>query len=73
MPTRKVRDYEKNPKYSQCLDPEHLPPTMVVWDPGEYEHECPRCHHITKFIVPISECNLSGLCKVQESFNRLVR
>jgi hypothetical protein len=56
MPTRKVRDYEKDPKYSQCLDPDHRPPTMVVWDPGEYEHTCPRCGNIIKFIVPVREC-----------------
>jgi hypothetical protein len=64
MPTRKVKDYEKDPKYATCLDPDHKPPTMVVWDPGEYEHTCPRCGRITKFVVPMRECmhHTKGVC-----------
>ena len=30
----------------------HFPPSMIVLDPGNYEHTCPGCGRITLFIVP---------------------
>jgi len=48
MPTRKIRDIKFK---QQCLDPEHNPPNMMVWEPGVYEHECPKCHKKQTFTV----------------------
>lgn len=47
MPTRKIADPPPRP----CSHPEHDPPGMMVFAPGTYEHECPRCHHIIVFTV----------------------
>lgn len=40
MPTRKIT--EPNDR-SPCRDPEHEPPSMMVYANGLYEHECPSC------------------------------
>ncbi len=47
MPTKKVEDWAH-----PCLNPEHTPPTMQVFSPGRYEHQCPSCGHKTVFAVP---------------------
>lgn len=53
MPTRKIRDVDKpwDKKEKVCLDLEHKPPTMQVFEPGVYEHTCPACGHVTTFTV----------------------
>ena len=48
MPTKKIADL---PSFRRCRHPEHKPPTMVVWEPGVYEHTCPSCGDVTRFIV----------------------
>lgn len=47
--TRKIKDF---PSDKQCIDSEHNPPTMIVLEPGIYEHECPSCHNVQTFIIP---------------------
>lgn len=34
-----------------CRHPEHDPPSMIVLDPGTYEHTCPGCQKKTVFHV----------------------
>lgn len=46
MPTRKIADLKKS-----CSHPEHNPPSMMVFDDGVWEHECPGCGHIQVFGV----------------------
>lgn len=50
MPTRKI-DERAWPMKAICLNPDHTPPTMMVFEPGLYEHECPDCGHKTRFRV----------------------
>jgi len=40
MPTCKIDE----PEAPFCRDAEHDPPPMQVFEPGLYEHECPKCH-----------------------------
>lgn len=49
MPMKKVADW---PKPKRCRHPEHKPPTMVVLEPGFYEHTCPACGEVTPVTVP---------------------
>jgi hypothetical protein len=50
MPTRKIRNLE--PEIERpCTHPEHNPPGHAVYEPGVYEHECPRCHKKIQFTV----------------------
>jgi hypothetical protein len=49
MPTRKIADL---PNHDTCRDPAHDPPTMMLFEPGVYEHTCPSCGHATRFVVP---------------------
>ena len=53
MPTRRILDSEDIPtwKRNKCSHPEHGPPTMMVFKPGTYEHECPACGKKTTFTV----------------------
>jgi hypothetical protein len=46
--TRKIADL---PDENICRDPEHDPPSMMVFKPGVYEHTCPTCGHVTEFTV----------------------
>jgi hypothetical protein len=39
-----------------CQSPEHNPPSMLVYQPGWYEWECPACGHKQKFHVPGLTC-----------------
>lgn len=48
MPTRKIADL---PKPEGCLNRDHNPPSMMVFTPGVYEHECPECGKKTRFVV----------------------
>jgi hypothetical protein len=49
MPTRKIADFDQK---QICRDPGHNPPTMMLFEPGIYEHECPSCHNKMIFTVP---------------------
>jgi hypothetical protein len=49
MPTRKIHEgaddtWAKVAEARPCRDPGHNQPTMRVFQPGTYEHECPTCH-----------------------------
>ena len=37
-----------------CRHPEHNPPGHIVLPPGQYEHECPKCHEKQMVIIPPS-------------------
>lgn len=50
MPTIKIKDFDSQ---DYCGHPEHDPPTMIVFEPGEYEHTCPGCGKKQRFIVPM--------------------
>ena len=40
-----------------CLHSEHNPPSMIVLQPGTYQHTCPGCGHVTTFSVyPGAQC-----------------
>lgn len=50
MPTRKISGpNDRLPR--RCRHPEHSPPSMCVFEPGTYEHECPACYAVTYFTV----------------------
>lgn len=42
MPTKKI-DEKTSMHHIVCSHPEHNPPSMQVFMPGLYEHECPKC------------------------------
>lgn len=48
MPTKKIADF---PIGKKCLHPEHEPPTMRLFEPGIYEHICPKCGQKKTFTV----------------------
>ena len=52
MPTRKIKDFRDDDK-KVCRHPEHNPPTMKVFEPGVYEHECPACGNKQIITVPL--------------------
>lgn len=49
MPTRKIRDLYNTE--IPCRDPEHNPPSMMVFEDGIYEHTCPSCGKVQRFTV----------------------
>lgn len=49
MPTKKIADL---PKSTNCMNKEHEPPASQYFEPGIYEHTCPACGKITRFVVP---------------------
>ena len=52
MPTRKIRDIDPcDKRFNRCRHPSHDVPNMMVFQPGEYEHECPGCGNIIRFTV----------------------
>jgi len=40
MPTRKIDGHGHR---GTCRDAQHNPPSMMVYENGLYEHECPSC------------------------------
>jgi hypothetical protein len=46
MPTVKIGEV-----LEPCQDPEHRPPGHRVFEPGIYEHTCPKCGEKTVFVV----------------------
>lgn len=48
--TRKIRDLDPQ---EFCTDPEHGPATFKVFNPGVYEHTCPRCGKTIQFTIPL--------------------
>jgi hypothetical protein len=46
---KKIADW---PEEKRCRDREHDPPTMIVLEPGIYEHECPRCGKKQRVVIP---------------------
>lgn len=49
MPTRRIMNDVKIPE--PCRHSDHQPPSMQVFPPGCYEHECPACKKKTLFRV----------------------
>lgn len=49
MPTRKISEATSWSKL--CKDPDHNPPSMIVYEPGQYEHVCPKCGKVQIFTV----------------------
>lgn len=45
-PTKKIADAPV-----PCFHPEHDPPSMMVFEPGTYEHTCPSCGKKVVFTV----------------------
>jgi len=69
MPTRKIRDVEE---FRTCTDPEHNPPSMMVFQPGVYEHECPRCGRKIEFTVRskyMMSCELFPKVSLDTAYN----
>lgn len=50
MSTKKI-DEKAHLHQNVCCHPEHNPPSMQVFKPGLYEHECPKCKKKSKFRV----------------------
>jgi len=46
----------RRPWKSKCLNPEHNPYTMYVYEPGLHEHTCPGCGNVITFTVPEITC-----------------
>lgn len=58
MPLRKIADLPQ-----PCRNPDHDPPTMIVLEPGVYEHTCPGCGNKVVFTVTKAMMDVrSGLC-----------
>jgi hypothetical protein len=56
MPLRKLPDPPSDwpvwtAQKKTCLHPEHDPPTMILLEPGMYEHTCPDCGYVTTFRI----------------------
>lgn len=49
MPEKKVGEVPENQKH--CKHPEHAPASMIVREPGVYEHTCPGCQQVTRFTI----------------------
>ena len=47
--TRKIAEA---PQEKICNSREHNPATMILREPGMYEHTCPVCGNIRRFTVP---------------------
>lgn len=47
MPTIKIAD----PPPPPCRHPDHNPPSHRVFDPGTYQHTCPKCGASSTFVV----------------------
>lgn len=67
MPLRKI--YELQP-ISVCRNPEHDPPTMIHLEPGVYEHTCPGCGRVVRFVVPEGPSFRSPLWKATSTYVR---
>lgn len=48
-PTEKIGELWPRP----CQDPDHKPPSHMVYEPGTYKHTCPSCGFVSIFHVPI--------------------
>ena len=52
MPTRKIDDNSDLAwMVHPCLDREHNPPSMRVYEAGLWEHTCPSCGKVQLFRV----------------------
>lgn len=54
MPLRKLPEHEGGWRLEPeqpCTHAEHNPPTMIVLEPGLYEHTCPGCGKEQRFRV----------------------
>lgn len=52
MPTKKIASFD-HAESRPCPSPEHGPPSLRVFSPGIYEHTCPLCGYVTRFVVPV--------------------
>ena len=44
----------------RCTHPEHNPPMYHNFEPGLYEHVCPKCGHRIEFVVEESDYYKKG-------------
>lgn len=51
MPIRKITNEDGIWTQAPCRDSDHNPPTMIVLEPGLYEHTCPSCKKKTHFRI----------------------
>ncbi len=51
MPTRRLPDIKQCNHCNHCNHPDHNPHSHRVFEPGRYEHECPKCGHVQYFTV----------------------
>lgn len=57
MPTKKIADLDEEkprewkPISNPCQHPDHNVPGMRVFEPGVYEHTCPACGNVKRFVV----------------------
>jgi hypothetical protein len=54
MTTRKIADLPTAKRLElppPCYNPEHRPPTHMVYEPGIYEHTCPGCGRAITFRI----------------------
>ena len=63
MPTKKIAD-DTGWKQKLCRDPGHNPPSHMVYEPGAYEHTCPKCNR--KLIFTVQAPSWSSLKQVIE-------
>jgi hypothetical protein len=60
MPTRKIA---KPKDRGHCRDRAHDPPSMMVYENGLYEHECPSCGAKTVFRVNKPTFSSNGVAR----------
>jgi hypothetical protein len=56
---RKIRDFGppwRDVERLPCRHPEHEFPSMIVLEPGVWEHECPGCGERVTVTVPLVTC-----------------
>lgn len=48
MPTKKIRDLDPE---ETCMNPEHNPPSHMIYGEGIWEHTCPGCGRSVTFTI----------------------
>jgi hypothetical protein len=69
MPTKKIAD----PPPPPCRHPDHKPPSHQVFQPGSYQHVCPRCGQTTPFVVHRTQLSASRCSNEASTSRRSIR
>lgn len=71
MPTKKI-DEKTSMHHIVCSHPEHNPPSMQVFMPGLYEHECPKCGSKKMFRVNaiVGMAQVASRSKIDDEWSR---